>query len=368
MSVAFAASTAGSVAVDAAAADREWLASFLTPGLNVVRRPSEVTARVHLAATAAESAQVRTGSERVAFVLDRKPVRLPEAAASNALVYVDAELQVSYAVRAHGRDVTVHHGLREDLTRMAVMRVVREYAHNTLLDDGGLVIHAAAFAGPRGAVLLTGPKGVGKTTLLARMLSRAGVSYLANDRVGIMPDAWKALAISTIVAVRSGTRRLLPELGKRLRGLGRFTALPQSGGDPPDRMGDPWYFSPRQFAESLSCELVGHARLAAVVALRPEAPPGALRQASPAEAVDLLGDALLGAQAGVFVSEIFRTAPAGPGIAERLRGGCRLAREVPCFTLSAPASLDDATLDGLQSLCEQSPPARECWRCWHVKG
>lgn len=352
MSVAFAASTAGCVAVDAAAADREWLASFLTPGLNVVRSPSEVTARVRLAATAVESAQVRAGSDRVAFVLDREPVRLPEAAAANALVYADAELQVSYVVRDRGRDVTVHRGPREDLTRIALMRVVREYAHNTLLDGGGLVVHAAAFAGPRGAVLLTGPKGVGKTTLLARMLSQPGLSYLANDRLGITPDSWNAVAIPTIVAVRAGTRRLLPELGERLRGLGRFTALRQSGGDPPDRGGDSWYFSPRQFAGSLSCDLVGNAPLAAVVALRPEVPPGAPRRTSPAEAVDLLVNSLLGAQAGVFISEIFRSAAPNPDVGERIREGCRrLAADVPCFTLSAPAALDRSTLDGLQSLC-----------------
>jgi hypothetical protein len=352
MSVAFTTSASGSVAVDAPAPDLRWLEAFLAPAFNLEGNASDPIARVRLVDTPAASAPARTGAGRVAFVLDRRPVRLSESAAADALIYADPGLQVTYSVRDRGRDVVVHRGPHEDLTRIALMRVVRECAHNALVEEGGVVIHAAAFAGARGAVLVTAPKGVGKTTLLAWLLSHAGVSYLANDRVGIIPNQLEALAIPTIVAVRSGTRRLLPAFGERLRGLGRFTMLEPSSGDPPDRTVDSWYFAPRQFAGALSCDLSARAPLAAIVSLRPEAPPGRLRHTALGDAADLLVEALLGAQPGVFVSEVFRPAAAVPEVVGRLRAACRrLACSVPCFELAAPVTFDRETLEGLRSLC-----------------
>jgi hypothetical protein len=351
MTVVFATPTSGGIAVGAPGGECAWLRSFLTPAFGVASGVGNSAARVRLVDTPPPSAPPGRGGDRVAFVLDGRPVRLATAAVADTLVAVDPELQLTYAVRG-GNDAVVHRGRRDDLTRIALMRVVREYAHNALVDSGGLVVHAAAFAGPRGAVLVTGPKGVGKTTLLARMLSSGRMFYLANDRVGITPDLRSALSIPTIVAVRSGTRRLLPELAERLRPLGRFTDLDARDGLPPDRSDDSWYFAPSQFAGALSCDVRPRAPLAAVVALRPDAPPGPPRRAAPAEAAEWLTASLLGAQAGVFVSEIFRPAPPAPRVAERLEAACRrIAAAVPCVTLPAPAPFDAAVLDALSALC-----------------
>lgn len=340
----------GGIAVDAPGADCTWLRRFMAPAYGVVPGTGDGTPRVRLVDTPPPSAP-GPGGDRVAFVLDRRPVRLVTTAVRDTLVAVDPELQLTYAVRG-GSDAVVHRGGRHDLTRIALMRVVREYAHNALVDGGGLVVHAAAFAGPRGAVLVTGPKGVGKTTLLARLLSVGRLSYLANDRVGITPDLGSALSVPTIVAVRSGTRRLLPGLADRLRLLGRFTDLDARDGSPPDRPDDSWYFAPSQFAAALSCDVSSRAPLAAVVALRPDAAPGPPRRTAPAEAARLLATSLLGVQAGVFVSEIFRPAPPAPHVAERLDTACRrIAAAVPCVTLPAPASFDSASLDALSALC-----------------
>jgi hypothetical protein len=351
MTMVLAAHTSGCVAVEAPDTECAWLRSFLTPAFGVVSGMCDGTAHVRLVDTPPPSAPSGTASDRVAFVLDRRPVRLATSIAVGTVVAADPDLQVTYSVRG-GNEAAVHHGGRADLTRVALMRVVREYAHNALIDSGGLVVHAAAFAGPRGAVLVTGPKGVGKTTLLARMLSLGAMSYVANDRVGITPDLRSALAIPTIVAVRSGTRRLLSDLAERLRPLGRFTDLDARHGTPPYRSDDSWYFAPCQFAHALSCDLTAMAPLAAVVALRPDAPSGRPRLAAPGEAAELLTASLLGAQAGVFVSEIFRPAPPAPHVAERLEAACRrIATAVPCVTLPAPASFDAAALDAMSALC-----------------
>ena len=353
MSVVLAASASGRIAVDAPVADEQWLEAFLAPAFAATGEAADAVAHVHLVDTPADATHACTVADQVAFVLDRRPVRLAGLAAGDTRIYADPELQVRYSVRDHGRDVVVHRGPRDDWTRIALMRAVREYAHNALVDGGGLVIHGAAFAGPRGAVIVTGPKGVGKTTLLARMLASADLSYLANDRVGITPDLRSALSIPTIVAVRSGTRLLLPDLAAKLRPLGRFTELDISGGAPPDRTRDSWYFAPRQFADALPRGMTASAPVAAIVMLCPDEGPGPLRDAAPSQAVALLLESLLGANAGVFVSEIFRADAPPTDIAERLRAaGRRLANAVPCFALPAPASFNHATLDGLRSLCE----------------
>jgi len=49
-----------------------------------------------------------------------------------------------------------------------------------LFQRGTLALHAAAFAGPNGAVLIAGDSGAGKSTLLAAMLKR-GWNLLADD-------------------------------------------------------------------------------------------------------------------------------------------------------------------------------------------
>jgi hypothetical protein len=351
MTTVLAAPMSGGIAVDAPDAECVWLRSFMAPAFGDLSGTCDSTAHVRLVDTPPPYAFPGPVDDRVAFVLDRRPVRLATSTVVNTVVAADPELQLTYSVRG-GNDAVVHRGSRDDLTRIALMRVVREYAHNALVDSGGLVVHAAAVAGPRGAVLVTGPKGVGKTTLLARMLSRGRVSYLANDRVGITSDLGSALAIPTIVAVRPGTRRLLPELAERLRPLGRFTDLDAREGLPPHRSDASWYFAPRQFTQALSCGMTASAPVAAIVMLRPSAAPGPLRDETPSQAAELVVESLLGAHAGVFISEIFRGDAPATGIAERLRAACcRLASAVPCFALPAPVSLDDATLDRLSALC-----------------
>lgn len=53
---------------------------------------------------------------------------------------------------------------------------------------GVLVIHAGAFYTERGAVLLTGPSGIGKSTLLGELLRR-GYKFLVDDVCGVLLDA-----------------------------------------------------------------------------------------------------------------------------------------------------------------------------------
>ena len=102
-------------------------------------------------------------------------------------------------------------------TRVAVMRVVRELATTACLRDGQLPIHGSAFVRSDGsAVIVCGPKGAGKTSLLVHAL-HSGATYLANDRVMLEPVApFVAHGMPTIVSLRSGMLDLFEHIKSAL--------------------------------------------------------------------------------------------------------------------------------------------------------
>lgn len=107
--------------------------------------------------------------------------------------------------------------------RIAYMRVVREIATSARLQEGGLPIHAAAFARSDGVVLVCGRKRSGKTTFLAHVLA-CGASFVANDRVFLEPSpSFDVHGMPSAVALRGGTLGLLPRFGERFE-QARFEA------------------------------------------------------------------------------------------------------------------------------------------------
>ena len=85
-----------------------------------------------------------------------------------------------------GREITVEpaHGVAEESVRVFLTPALGVL----LLQRGAFVLHAAACASPRGAVLLAGSSGRGKSTLLAALLAR-GHRMLADDVSAIGLDA-----------------------------------------------------------------------------------------------------------------------------------------------------------------------------------
>jgi hypothetical protein len=104
-------------------------------------------------------------------------------------------------------------GLRR--VRVGLMRVVREIAAACMLAQGNVLdFHTAAFAVGGRAVLLAGPKGGGKTTLLISVLASGRATLIANDRVFVDASArpGQAIGVPTLVSLRDGTLRLFPNL------------------------------------------------------------------------------------------------------------------------------------------------------------
>ena len=83
-----------------------------------------------------------------------------------------------------------------------------------------VVLHAGAVTAPDGrALLLPGPSGAGKSTTTLGLVT-AGLAYLSDEFAVIEPDSLQVLPFPRPLAIKPGTRRLLPhldELGLRPR-------------------------------------------------------------------------------------------------------------------------------------------------------
>ena len=333
------------ITVDAPEADCRWLEQFMTPAFAVGGSSAVGTSHVRYELGPAPAVSSPSATRRVVFVLDRGPILLAESLENGVMHFDDEQMGVSYSVARHPASATVHASTRSGLSRVALMRVVREYAHNAILDSGGLVLHAAAAMGPHGAIVIAGPKGSGKTTLLSRLLGLEGFGYLANDRVAIARGSTTALAVPTIVGIRAGTRGLLPSVTRALE------RLPDFSGDDAASVngrsgGGTWYFSPRQFAGALGRPILSGAAISAVVVLSGIGQAASLPMSHDAS-VQALRSALMGHHAGHLVSEVFRVAPR-VDVLESVEEACSsLAARIPVFSVTVPDEPNAAALESM---------------------
>ncbi len=162
------------------------------------------------------------------FVLDGGTVCHPEwnGSGPDERILFDAHYQAFYCVERRSGHVRILATPRPNLTRIALMRVVRELAMAASLARGGLLLHGAAFAiGGRG-VVLAGPRRAGKSTLLLHALQAAGALFISNDRVLARQDQGHVVlrGMPTIVNLRPGTLAMFPAVSSRIRARGYHPA------------------------------------------------------------------------------------------------------------------------------------------------
>jgi hypothetical protein len=345
---------AGNITVDGALPDVKWLTRFLYPAIRmvspdvadgpVVRLDTSDTSRAAWRAAHGE------GRPRVAFVLDEGPVVMAETEMEGGTYLVDSSSGVGYSLSETPHSVVVHASASNTSGRIAFMRVVREFMHNAIVDNGGAVFHAAAAATPHGAVLILGPKGAGKTTMLARLLGLDGIHYLSNDRVAVPPPMWMAPPgahpIPTIVGVREGTRAMVPDLAAALAAVPTFTADDEAVPAVRSATGT-WYFSPRQFADACKRRLARAAAVSAIVVLDGFGPLSS-RCLDSRAAASAVRSAVLGHRAGHVVSDVFRVGLRKEDVRASIDVVCdHLVSSVPAFGVTMPADPDLAALEAM---------------------
>lgn len=191
----------------------------------------------------------------------------------------DDELDVFYKLDGEGRRVEVVAPSARPSTRIALLRLVREYATHHLAAEGAVQFHAAALGHDGRGMLIVGPKRAGKTSLLIHGLGESGSTFIANDRAVVSRDArdgWRLGGMPTVISIRPGTVELLPRPGfsAARRWSARMTlseALAAPVDFPPASASQPLSISPRQLCHALGVGRVESVPLRAIVFPRVDA-------------------------------------------------------------------------------------------------
>lgn len=319
-----------------------WLTEFLTPWFKATAPgKGEFTVRLTCSTSAfavLECRQATATPDSVAcFALDSQVVSLPGWSEDDgSTVIADSGRSCFYVVRGRTVEIVSQPGVRR--VRVGLMRVVRELAATRMLGQGSVLdVHSAAFVVGGRAVLLVGPKGVGKTTLLVSVLALRQASLLANDRVfvDVSRHPGQAFGVPTLVSLQEGTLRLFPNLQ---RGLPDRPARMHSGeleSPDPDTFKEddvPTVFalSPTQLARRLGVPTVSEGPIAAIVFPEIASAPDAwsLEPVAPADGATQLRRSLYG----------IRSRPRSRIVFEELVGG-------PVERMEDPASLVDCLAD-----------------------
>lgn len=190
----------------------------------------------------------------------------------------------AYAVAVQGRhiDLLTHSGTRRP--HRYPIRLIREAMLRTYEDAGGVVFHAAGVDIGGAGVMVCGPRGAGKTTIMAALLRGTGAALLSNDRL-IAHQGDHLVAVPLPVPTGRGTIEAFPELARsQAVEPGR---MPEDFGSTVKHA-----FTARQFAQAFRAGLLSASvlRLVVVAQLTDTREPARVRHLCPAQASQILAE------------------------------------------------------------------------------
>jgi hypothetical protein len=255
-----------------------WLDEVLSPAFTRgAVEPDAVVVRVALTGEGSPPPVGRPLGPVTCFVFDGEIVRHEAWDTDHGIVVEDAKYGTRYVVTPDRVDVEVLDG--DVAMRSALLRVVRELAvAQSLFDPARVLFHTSAIRHGTQAVLFSGAKEAGKTTLAARLAALDHGAVLANDctlvEPGPTPGTWRAHAVPLPVSVRPETVARLPALFTRIPALPRPSRLTLREADDALALYGPvsaptrLRLSPPQFARALGAELAADGALAVLAFVR----------------------------------------------------------------------------------------------------
>jgi len=317
-----------------------WLEEFLSPWFST-EAAEGIGLRVRMTSLGERfSALARVEAENhpqplPCFRLDRMLVSCPGwNEPDGTILAADKEFGCYYQVQ--GNQVEVVSRPQDRPARIGLMRVVRELAMvRTSPQKETLDLHAAALVFRGRAIVLSGDRNAGKTTLLAHALSSPHTALMANDRV-IVDGRLQARGVPTVVSVRDETERAFPALGRifprRAVLLHKGELASADSARASTGQTSILSLSLAQFARQLNSRLEPSAPVGAILfpEISPSASSWSLSPLDPSEAAARLRRNIYGSTLAPRTDTIFqKVTRALPGITERDSLVDRLATTVP---------------------------------------
>jgi hypothetical protein len=333
-----------------------WLHEFFSPWFDRGGGAPDVAVRVSVDPRRYDDLHARgPGHASVdAFMMDTRVIRYPVwSGPHDRLTFLDEPCAIAFQVGIDGVDIVCRE--RGAASRLRVMRVVREFAMGAAQSVGGRFLHAAAVSSAGRAMIITGPRNAGKTTLLSYLLTHLELSFLSNDRllVSLEGDRVTLRGMPTIVSIRDGTLALFPDLDRAARAdlFNSRLTVEESREDqvevrPRGRQGKKGA-SPAQYCTLMGCEPVRDARAACILFPRLTGRPGGLsvRPLDRAMTLRCLREGLFGNIAPERLSEAFTLASP----AFRSPGARNDADPLECLGREAPGYICELGTDSCKS-------------------
>ncbi len=204
-------------------ADLNWLEEFLCPFFELVDGP-DYDSQVTLIGDSQRFEEMlergprSDGAEADCFALESSWIRLPlwDSPCDEQVIF-DQEHKVFYRTKPD-REIEILTAADNKNSRIALMRVIREFAMIHSAQRGGLLIHGAAFSVGDHCMIVAGPKRAGKTSLLMHALRSGKTRFVSNDRVLVLLEKAGAMArgMPTIVTIRRESLEKFPDFYSRL--------------------------------------------------------------------------------------------------------------------------------------------------------
>jgi hypothetical protein len=257
--------------------DLQWLADFLEPGFRLETDTApDWEIRVQESAEHYEALMKQGADEEgktiPCFSFDDHIANYRLWRESLLTIY-DDELDLFYSIDTRKRVVEVLTGRRLLSIRVALLRLVREFASHHLALNGDVTFHAAAISYEGNGILICGPKKAGKTSFIIHALQYPKTKLISNDRSILSNDTSHGLTLSgmpTVITIRQGTMALFsrPPFNDRRHWRARMSldeALELPASSEADDVPEKLDLNPSQFCHLLECGMSEAAPLKAVI-------------------------------------------------------------------------------------------------------
>jgi len=208
------------------------------------------------------------------FIFDNSTYKLLQWSENRRwLVLFDEEMKIYYIVNFKRTRVFILCQTHSSYgVRIALMRVLREYAMNYEHPEGGYFLHSAAFNYQGNGIMIAGAKHSAKTSLLMYFLLNLSSQFISNDRVCLYFESLGPVikGMPTIITIPQNTLSLLSKGGVCLpiHNYHHWYSLAELDSMQGFRRGATngnFTITPRQFSKLIDTECCSKASLSAIM-------------------------------------------------------------------------------------------------------